>query len=52
MQSKNNIHLACAGAGKTYNIAKDILSLHSHKKILVVTYTNRGIESLINEIES
>lgn len=51
MQSLNKIQLACAGAGKTYNIAKNILSLTNHKKILVITYTNRGIEAIKAEIE-
>ena len=51
MPSKNKVIFAAAGAGKTYGICKQTMSNlnTSSKKILLVTYTNKGVESLANE---
>ena len=49
MQLKNKVEMAVAGSGKTWGICKEVIdSINDdfHKKILFVTYTNKGIESL------
>lgn len=52
MQSKNEIIFAVAGAGKTYDICNQALSeLPINKKILIVTYTHKGIESIKKELK-
>lgn len=50
----NTVRLAAAGAGKTWGICNEAIQLaHSHpqQRILMVTYTNKGILSIKNEIE-
>lgn len=55
MQSNNIIRVEAAGAGKTYNICKDALKLNkcneSEKRILLLSYTNRGIDAIKTEIQ-
>ena len=51
----NTVRLAAAGAGKTYGICLDALKAirESRKnRILMVTYTNRGVESIRAELEA
>ncbi|MCI5603217.1 MAG: AAA family ATPase [Clostridiales bacterium] len=54
MQSKNIINVAAAGAGKTYNICHEALvqseDREIHQKILILSYTNRGVDSIVSEI--
>lgn len=50
MQSNNTIVLACAGSGKTWGICNDALRNYANeKKILMVSYTHKGIHSLKRE---
>lgn len=50
----NTVRLAAAGAGKTWKICNEALSAahceHS-KNILIVTYTNKGVDSIHKELE-
>lgn len=49
MLLNNNVEIAVAGSGKTWGICKEVISKienNSQKKILLITYTNKGIESL------
>ncbi|AQQ55529.1 UvrD-helicase domain-containing protein [Planococcus lenghuensis] len=49
-QLKNKIVLACAGSGKTWGICNDALNISdSTKKTLMVSYTNKGVDSLKKE---
>lgn len=43
--------MAAAGAGKTYGICKETIEIlnTSSKRILLATYTNKGVESIMNE---
>lgn len=54
MQLENVINIAAAGAGKTYSICSDALQKVenniSNKRILILTYTNRGVDSIKSEI--
>lgn len=54
MLSKNVIRVEAAGAGKTYGICSEALSLANRdgvdQKILILSYTNRGIDSIKSEI--
>lgn len=50
----NTVRLAAAGAGKTWKICNEAIQLaHTYplQRILMVTYTNKGILSIKNEIE-
>jgi superfamily I DNA/RNA helicase len=50
MPSNNSVVIASAGSGKTWDICnKAINNPPPFKKALLVTYTNRGKESIINE---
>lgn len=51
MQLNNIVIMAAAGAGKTYDICKDAIenAKTTDKKILITTYTNKGIESIEKE---
>lgn len=51
MQSNNVIIMAAAGAGKTHDICKEVIenAKITNKKILITTYTNKGIESIEKE---
>ena len=51
MQLNNIVIMAAAGAGKTYDICKDVIenAKTTNKKILITTYTNKGIESIEKE---
>lgn len=55
MQSKNVVKLSAAGSGKTWGICTEAINLSENlspnKKILIVTYTNKGIDSIKNEIK-
>jgi superfamily I DNA/RNA helicase len=48
------IHIECAGAGKTYGIAKKIASIlddcPEDKKIYVITYTNYAVKQIRDEL--
>lgn len=49
----NNIaKMSAAGSGKTWDICHEALEVvkHTEKRALIVTYTNRGAESVKNEI--
>lgn len=56
MLSKNIIKVEAAGAGKTYGICEEALGLAnedtSKKKVLILSYTNRGIDSIKTEIRN
>ena len=49
---KNIIKISAAGSGKTYDICRDALNVVSSesKKVLIVTYTNRGENAVETEI--
>lgn len=50
MQLSNNVVLACAGSGKTWGICNDaIFQRVGTKKVLMVSYTHKGVYSLNNE---
>lgn len=55
MLSKNVIRIEAAGAGKTYGICAEALGFAnedtSKKKMLILSYTNRGIDSIKSEIK-
>ncbi len=52
MLSKNIVKISAAGAGKTWDICHDALAVTEagDKKVLITTYTNRGANSIRNEI--
>lgn len=54
MQSNNIIRVEAAGAGKTYNICKEALervdNTESNKRVLLLSYTNRGIGAIKDEV--
>lgn len=55
MQSKNLIKCSAAGSGKTWGIcnsALDIIRGGNGKKILITTYTNKGVEAIEKEFKS
>ena len=43
--------MAAAGAGKTHDICKEVIenAKTTNKKILITTYTNKGIDSIKKE---
>ncbi len=50
----NIVRLAAAGAGKTWRICNEAIQLahcHPTQRILMVTYTNKGVFSIKDEIE-
>lgn len=49
MTYSNKVILACAGSGKTWGICQDAIQNKSSKKILLVSYTNKSLESLKDE---
>ena len=51
MQSNNAVIMAAAGAGKTHDICKEVIenAKTTNKKILITTYTNKGIDSIKKE---
>ena len=55
MRLDNVINVAAAGAGKTYSICSDALKKsennRSSKRILILTYTIRGFDSIKSEIK-
>ncbi|MGI6728639.1 MAG: UvrD-helicase domain-containing protein [Bacilli bacterium] len=55
MRSKNIVKLSAAGSGKTWGICNDALSIvndaANKKKVLITTYTNKGIEAINQEIK-
>lgn len=54
MQSKNLIRCAAAGSGKTWGICRDALKIiraGSNKRVLIVTYTNKGVEAIETEFK-
>lgn len=51
----NTVRLAAAGAGKTWRICNEALSVaHTEgvKPALIVTYTNKGVDSIHKELEA
>lgn len=54
MSSNNIIKISAAGSGKTWDICHDALqySAKTRRKVLITTYTNRGADSIRNEIKS
>lgn len=54
MQSKNLIKISAAGSGKTYGICKQALEIvgngSASGRVLVVTYTNRGVQAVETEL--
>lgn len=54
MSSNNIIKISAAGSGKTWDICHDALqySAETQRKVLITTYTNRGADSIRNEIRS
>jgi hypothetical protein len=55
MPSKNLVKLSAAGSGKTWGICSDALSIvndaANKKKVLITTYTNKGVEAINREIK-
>ncbi|WP_079707696.1 UvrD-helicase domain-containing protein [Paraliobacillus ryukyuensis] len=52
MQLQNKVIMACAGSGKTWGLCQDALNSSSRdKKVLMVSFTNKGVESLKREYE-
>jgi len=51
MRYDNTLVLACAGSGKTYGMCSDAKSIteNSTKKILMLSYTNKGVYSIKKE---
>lgn len=54
MQSKNLIKISAAGSGKTYGICKQALEIVRNPsilgRVLIVTYTNRGVQAVETEL--
>ncbi|MCI1958821.1 MAG: UvrD-helicase domain-containing protein [Clostridia bacterium] len=50
MQSNNLIRICAAGAGKTYSICHEAIHEAESKRTLIITYTNRGINSIRKEL--
>lgn len=55
MLSSNTIKMSAAGAGKTWGICNAALSIVSNptqtRKVLITTYTNKGVDAIHNEIK-
>lgn len=55
MQSNNIIKIEAAGAGKTYSICECALKVTENetnaKRVLIISYTNRGIDAIKTEIK-
>jgi DNA helicase-2/ATP-dependent DNA helicase PcrA len=54
MLSKNLIRCAAAGAGKTWGICHDALEIvnaGADEKVLITTYTNKGVEAVEKELK-
>lgn len=51
MQLNNIVIMAAAGAGKTHDICKDVIenAKKTNKKILITTYTNKGVDAIEKE---
>lgn len=51
MQLNNKVIMAAAGAGKTWGICREVIeeTKKTNKKILITTYTNKGVESIEKE---
>ena len=51
--SNNVAKVSAAGSGKTYGICKEALSIASTgDRVLITTYTNRGVEAIRKEIKA
>ena len=54
MPSKNTIRMSAAGAGKTWGICHDALAVVASplftKRVLITTFTNKGVETIQSEI--
>ena len=50
MSSMNIVRKCAAGSGKTYEICRE--SSENQQKVLIVTYTTRGIETIKSELQS
>lgn len=55
MQLNNIIKIEAAGAGKTYSLCKTALDITengvTNKKVLILSYTNRGVDAIKTEIK-
>lgn len=52
MQLNNKVIISAAGSGKTFKICENAMkNLTTDNKVLLITYTNRGKEALINEFK-
>lgn len=56
MRSNNIVRLSAAGSGKTWGICHDALDIVAgeadERRVLITTYTNRGIDAVEKEIKS
>lgn len=50
MSYKKLIRISAAGAGKTYQICQEAISEADEKRTLLVTYTNKGVQSIKHEL--
>lgn len=50
MSYKKLIRISAAGAGKTYQICQEAISEANEKRALLVTYTNKGVQSIKHEL--
>lgn len=50
MPYKKLIRISAAGAGKTYQICHEAISEANEKRALLVTYTNKGVQSIKHEL--
>lgn len=48
---KNNVYLAVAGAGKTTKIIQQCIESRCQKKIAIITYTNKAVQSVIDKFK-
>jgi len=51
IESKNNVYLAVAGAGKTTKILKDVLAKRLTRRVVIVTYTNKAVASIVEKFQ-
>ena len=48
---KNRVYLAVAGAGKTTKIVQQCIESHCQKKIAILTYTHKAVQSVIDKLQ-
>lgn len=53
-EEMKEVHIACAGAGKTYSIAREIFEIHNKcpedKNIYAITFTNYAVDQIKKEL--